>query len=83
MNMIELDPTKRKTAERYLQEQCGKIFPKSFYSFLYDYMRILTQPQWGPSDPKIDKYSHYNELKAIAINLKIIFYKGCIGICRS
>lgn len=54
--MIALDPSERKTAEHYLQEQRGNIFPDSYYSYLYDYMRVLTQPQWGPSDPKIDKY---------------------------
>lgn len=55
MNMIQLDPEKRLSAEEYLQWQRGAVFPECFYGFIYEYMQSLTQPQWAPADSKIDK----------------------------
>ena len=43
MNMIELDPEKRYSAEQHLSFYKAKIFPAYFYSFLHDYMQDLTE----------------------------------------
>lgn len=43
MNMIELDPEKRYSAEQHLTFYKAKIFPEYFYSFLHDYMQDLTE----------------------------------------
>ncbi|CAF0744588.1 unnamed protein product [Didymodactylos carnosus] len=40
-SMIDFEPSKRKTAEQYLEEQCGKAFPKCFYTFLYPYVHNM------------------------------------------
>lgn len=58
LNMIQLDPDKRLSAEEYLQWQRGNVFPECFYGSIYEYMQSLTQPQWGPADTKIDKYDN-------------------------
>lgn len=44
LNMIELDPEKRYSAEQHLSFYRSKIFPEYFYSFLHDYMHDLTEP---------------------------------------
>lgn len=44
LNMIELDPEKRYSAEQHLSFYKSKIFPEYFYSFLHDYMHDLTEP---------------------------------------
>ncbi|KIW13168.1 hypothetical protein PV08_08355 [Exophiala spinifera] len=43
LNMIELDPEKRYSAEQILSFYRGKIFPEYFYSFLHQYMWDLTR----------------------------------------
>lgn len=55
LNMIQLAPEKRLSAEEYLQWQRGNVFPECFYGSIYEYMQSLTQPQWGPADSKMDK----------------------------
>lgn len=42
LNMIELDPEKRYSAEQILSFYRGRIFPEYFYSFLHQYMWDLT-----------------------------------------
>lgn len=44
LNMIELDPEKRYSAEQHLSFYRSKIFPDYFYSFLHQYMLDLTRP---------------------------------------
>ena len=44
LNMIELDPQKRYSAEQHLSFYKGKIFPDYFESFLHQYMFDLTEP---------------------------------------
>jgi len=44
LNMIELDPEKRYSAEQHLSFYRSKIFPEYFYSFLHQYMFDLTRP---------------------------------------
>lgn len=56
MNMIQLDPEKRLSADEYLQWQRGTVFPECFYGMIYEYMQTLSLPQWGPPDSKMEKY---------------------------
>ena len=41
-HMIQLDPQKRYSAEQYLDFWKGKVFPPYFYSFLHQYMQVIT-----------------------------------------
>ncbi|KAK1825698.1 Serine/threonine-protein kinase ppk19 [Podospora conica] len=41
-HMIQLDPEKRYSAEQYLDFYKGKVFPPYFYSFLHQYMELIT-----------------------------------------
>lgn len=52
-SMISLDPTKRKSAEVYLDEQRGRLFPDYFYTFLQSYMQMFSSLQILPPDDKI------------------------------
>lgn len=58
LNMIQLDPEKRLSAEDYLDWQRGNVFPEFFYGPIYEYMQTFTLPHWGSADSKIDKYLH-------------------------
>lgn len=40
-SMIDRDPSKRRTAEQYLDEQIGKAFPSCFYTFLLPYLQKI------------------------------------------
>ncbi|KAI1809484.1 hypothetical protein GGS20DRAFT_297020 [Poronia punctata] len=46
-SMIQRDPERRYSAEQYLQFYKGKIFPDYFYSFLHQYMELITDPTSG------------------------------------
>jgi phosphoinositide-3-kinase regulatory subunit 4 len=46
-HMIQLDPAKRYSAEDYLQFWRGKCFPDYFYTFLHQYMHVITDPTSG------------------------------------
>lgn len=46
--MIQLDPQKRYSAEQYLEFWKGKVFPDYFYSFLHQYMELITDLSSGP-----------------------------------
>ena len=52
LNMIELDPEKRYSAEQHLSFYRSKIFPDYFYSFLHQYMLDLTRTA-TPAKPVI------------------------------
>ncbi|KAG5888474.1 hypothetical protein JTB14_022104 [Gonioctena quinquepunctata] len=52
-NMIDKDPTKRKSAEDYLAEYRGTLFPEYFFSFLQSYMLIFSSSPILSSDEKI------------------------------
>ncbi|XP_030749901.1 phosphoinositide 3-kinase regulatory subunit 4 [Sitophilus oryzae] len=50
-SMIEKDPLKRLSAEDYLDQHRGKLFPEYFYSFLQSYMLIFsTNPILSPDE---------------------------------
>lgn len=46
-SMIQLDPQKRYSAEQYLEFWRGKAFPDYFYTFLHQYMEVITDPLSG------------------------------------
>lgn len=46
-HMIQLDPRKRYSAEQYLDFWKGKAFPDYFYTFLHQYMEVITDPSSG------------------------------------
>ncbi|KAL2120925.1 hypothetical protein VTJ04DRAFT_4952 [Mycothermus thermophilus] len=46
--MIQLDPQKRYSAEQFLDFYKGKVFPEYFYSFLHQYMELITHPAASP-----------------------------------
>ncbi|CAG8467942.1 599_t:CDS:10 [Ambispora gerdemannii] len=51
-HMINLDPSKRYTAEQYLQEWKGTAFPHYFYTFLHQYVGSVTENSHSPGlDP--------------------------------
>lgn len=46
-SMLALDPEKRYSAEQYLEYFKGRVFPEYFYSFLHQYMELITDPSSG------------------------------------
>lgn len=51
--MIQRDPSQRLSAELYLSQERGKLFPEYFYSFLQSYMLIFSASPILSSDEKI------------------------------
>jgi len=48
-HMIQVDPESRYSAEEYLDFWRKKVFPDYFYSFLHQYMGLITDPSSGRS----------------------------------
>ncbi|PVH82068.1 ARM repeat-containing protein [Cadophora sp. DSE1049] len=46
-HMINVNPESRYTAEQYLEFWRKKVFPDYFYSFLHQYMGLITDPSSG------------------------------------
>ncbi len=46
-HMIQLDPQSRYSAEQYLDFWRKKVFPEYFYTFLHQYMELITDPSSG------------------------------------
>jgi len=46
-HMIQVDPESRYSAEEYLDFWRKKVFPDYFYSFLHQYMGLITDPSSG------------------------------------
>ncbi|KAE8447702.1 hypothetical protein EG329_010509 [Mollisiaceae sp. DMI_Dod_QoI] len=46
-SMIQLNPESRYSAEEYLEFWRKKVFPDYFYSFLHQYMGLITDPSSG------------------------------------
>ncbi|XP_074107920.1 vacuolar protein sorting 15 isoform X2 [Cotesia typhae] len=66
-SMLEKNPSNRKSAEIYLSQARGKIFPEYFYSFLQSYMLIFSAAPIMSPDEKI------NRLKKDICNIINIF----------
>ncbi|XP_044262700.1 phosphoinositide 3-kinase regulatory subunit 4 isoform X2 [Tribolium madens] len=52
-SMIEIDPSKRLSAEDYLAKERGKLFPEYFFTFLQSYMLIFSATPILSPDEKI------------------------------
>ncbi|XP_047506714.1 phosphoinositide 3-kinase regulatory subunit 4 isoform X2 [Pieris napi] len=55
LSMTERNPGDRKSAEIYLDEAKGSLFPEYFYSFLQPYMLIFSAQPILPADEKISR----------------------------
>ncbi|KAJ5083362.1 hypothetical protein N7456_012789 [Penicillium angulare] len=55
LHMIQLEPESRYSAEEYLNFWKNKAFPEYFYSFLHQYMSLMTDPSSGKT--KVDAES--------------------------
>ncbi|KAL8948366.1 MAG: hypothetical protein Q9222_005437 [Ikaeria aurantiellina] len=57
-HMIQLDPESRYAADEYLNFWRRKAFPEYFYSFLHQYMGLITDPSSGrrPISPTTDNF---------------------------
>lgn len=51
--MIQRDPNQRLSAELYLSQERGRLFPEYFYTFLQSYMQIFSASPILSSDEKI------------------------------
>jgi phosphoinositide-3-kinase regulatory subunit 4 len=56
-SMLSLDPKERRSAELYLDQERGRLFPEYFYSFLQSYVQMFTSIPATPNDEKIDRLS--------------------------
>ncbi|XP_043266677.1 phosphoinositide 3-kinase regulatory subunit 4 isoform X2 [Venturia canescens] len=54
-SMLERNPLNRKSAEIYLSQARGKVFPEYFYSFLQSYMLIFSAAPILSPDEKINR----------------------------
>lgn len=54
-SMLSRDPRGRKSAEIYLAEERGILFPEYFYSFLQSYMQMFSSTPIMPPDEKIKR----------------------------
>lgn len=52
-SMISLNPEDRKSAEIYLDEERGRLFPDYFYTFLQPYLQIFSSNPVLPPDEKM------------------------------
>ncbi|KAG2421150.1 hypothetical protein HFD88_000766 [Aspergillus terreus] len=50
LHMIQLEPESRYSAEEYLNFWKNKAFPEYFYSFLHQYMSLMTDPSSGRAE---------------------------------
>ncbi len=59
-HMIQVEPESRYTAEEYLNFWRRKAFPEYFYSFLHQYMALITDPSSG-REPVTSETSNFGE----------------------
>ncbi|KAL8988278.1 MAG: hypothetical protein Q9177_002628 [Variospora cf. flavescens] len=59
-HMIQLDPESRYAADEYLNFWRHKVFPEYFYSFLHQYMGLITDPSSGRS-PVLPETGNFGE----------------------
>ena len=60
VHMIQLEPESRYSAEEYLNFWRRKAFPEYFYSFLHQYMGLITDPSSSRA-PVIPDTNHFGE----------------------
>ncbi|XP_018329607.1 phosphoinositide 3-kinase regulatory subunit 4 [Agrilus planipennis] len=54
-SMMQRDPNQRLSAELYLSQERGRLFPEYFYTFLQPYMQIFSSTPILSSDEKISR----------------------------
>ncbi|KAL9596764.1 MAG: hypothetical protein Q9219_005589 [cf. Caloplaca sp. 3 TL-2023] len=59
-HMVQLDPESRYAADEYLNFWRRKAFPEYFYSFLHQYMGLITDPSSGRS-PVLPETGNFGE----------------------
>ena len=59
-HMIQLEPESRFSAEEYLKFWRRKAFPEYFYSFLHQYMGLITDPSSG-REPVLPQTANFGE----------------------
>uniref|UniRef100_A0A182QQ95 non-specific serine/threonine protein kinase n=1 Tax=Anopheles farauti TaxID=69004 RepID=A0A182QQ95_9DIPT len=52
-SMLSLEPRERKSAELYLDQERGKLFPEYFYAFLQSYLQMFSTVPVVPPDEKV------------------------------
>lgn len=68
-SMLHRNPKERRSAEIYLDEERGRLFPEYFYSFLQSYLQILSSSPLLPVDDKIMRlYSDISQIIKILTN---------------
>ena len=60
MHMIQVDPESRYSADEYLYFWRRKAFPEYFYSFLHQYMGLITDPSSGRA-PVMPETTNFGE----------------------
>ena len=62
-HMIQVDPESRYSAEEYLNFWRRKAFPEYFYSFLHQYMGLITDPSSGrtPVMPETENFGEADD----------------------
>lgn len=62
-SMLSLNSKDRKSAEIYLDQERGKLFPEYFYSFLQSYLQMFSTIPIVPADEKITRL--YSDIEQI------------------
>ena len=79
-HMIQLEPEARYSAEEYLNFWRRKAFPEYFYSFLHQYMGLITDPSSGraPVLPETDNFGEADDrIEKVLLDFdKISYFLG-------
>ena len=79
-HMIQLDPQKRYSAEQHLDFWKGKVFPTYFYSFLHQYMELITDPstyRYSPPESAKDIWEADKRIERVWLDFdKISYFLG-------
>ncbi|XP_036323773.1 phosphoinositide 3-kinase regulatory subunit 4 [Rhagoletis pomonella] len=69
-SMINLNSTCRKSAEDYLDEERGRLFPEYFYSFLQSYLQMFSSsPIMSPDDKILRLHSDIGHCITVLTNV--------------
>ena len=83
-SMIILNPKHRKSAEIYLDEERGRLFPEYFYSFLQSYMQMFSFVPIMPPDDKIRVlYKDIGQIVVILTNQHVKIEENEDGTCTN
>ena len=74
---MQRDPSSRLSAETYLRQERGRVFPEVFYSFLQSYTLAFSAAPILSADEKISRY-----VSEISLNIWINRMTDKIGLSR-